>query len=313
MKSLMNLLARHWGVTALFVLLSAVYVGQAVMTRPSQAVLQKYHLSLLQLHELLLTIALPLVILWLVAMVGYLCLLDYSRKLKSGKDAEGFKWLSWSVFLLILWLPLTSVVSGWGSGYYGNHPDATAALTRVSVYLNMVILVPAFYFAFLGSEKLLNYTRVRHNGMSHGYRLAYIAFASAYTYLMFHDKFRAVAQGPDNPATYYLSDWLILLTVVIPRLFMWYWGIQAFVNLTLFRRKVDGVIYKQALGGVINGLGIILFVSILLRVLQTAGEALNKLNLGSILLLLYLLVILLAIGYIVLAKGARKLQKLEEL
>jgi hypothetical protein len=141
----------------------------------------------------------------------------------------------------------------------------------------------------------------------------FIAFGACYTYLMLHDPHRTVPGGPSHLATYYLSDWLIVLTVVIPRLVVWYWGMQALVNIGLYRRKVEGALYRDALKLLAYGLGGVFLVTILLRVLQTASDALNRLDLGGILLLLYILVFMLGIGYVLVAKGARQLQKIEEL
>jgi drug/metabolite transporter (DMT)-like permease len=76
---------------------------------------------------------------------------------------------------------------------------------------------------------------------------------------------------------------------------------------------VEGALYRDALKLLAYGLGGVFLVTILLRVLQTASDALNRLDLGGILLLLYILVFMLGIGYVLVAKGARQLQKIEEL
>ncbi|HYH36226.1 MAG TPA: hypothetical protein VD706_01870, partial [Candidatus Saccharimonadales bacterium] len=58
--------------SGLFITFSLVYVAQTALIRPDQATLDKYHLSAAQAVVLGLTVALPYLVIWFIALVGYL-------------------------------------------------------------------------------------------------------------------------------------------------------------------------------------------------------------------------------------------------
>jgi predicted PurR-regulated permease PerM len=60
------------------------------------------------------------------------------------------------------------------------------------------------------------------------------------------------------------------------------------------------------------GLAGAILTTILLRCLQSLTSVLNGLNLGVLLSLIYILLIIIAAGYILIENGANKLQKIEE-
>jgi hypothetical protein len=232
--------------------------------------------------------------------------------LGEGKDAAGFKRIATGVFLLTLWLPLSTLVSNLAAVYYGEHPQSTATLIRLITYANILLLFPAFYQLYIGAKKLLATTKSKRVGLTSRQTMAYIVFSALYVCLTFADNARQVAIGDAPTATYYLPDWLTLLTVVIPRLIMWYLGFMAVASMILYRRDVKGTIYKEALRFVAMGIAGIICVAIVLRVVQSLSSAINALSLALLLVLVYGLLAIIAIAYAVLAKGAERLQKIEE-
>ena len=312
MRGLAVLLKNHWALSLLFVGLAVWYVVLTVTNIPSGDTLSKYHVSTAQAHLLLLTIAVPYIIIWMVGLVGYLKLHVYTRYLKAGKDASGFKTLSLGVLLLTIWLPFSTMLSTLSATYYAEHPSATAWLVRVDNYVNIVFLLAAFYLVYLGSLRLLSITRAKRIGMSHRQTVLYIVFAALYVFVVFNDSVRQVAATDTTTATYYLSDWWILLTIVIPRLYMWFLGFSAAANMILYRQEVKGAIYREALRMVAFGITGIVVTTVLLRIVQSLSTALNELNLALLLLIIYVLLLVIALGYLLLARGAERLRKIEE-
>jgi hypothetical protein len=312
MKRLRGLLRRYWVISLTFFVLAAVYLVQSATVVPDAATLERYDLTVSEVHVLSLTIALPYVLIWVVALFGYLWLRSYTSFLGKGKDAPGFKTLANGVFLLTLWLPVSTVSSNLASSYYGDHPASTAWLIRLVTYLNILLLLPAFYQLNRGANRLLSTTRTKRRGMSQVQTVLYIVFAVLYVFVTFTDDARQVAIGTTTHATYYLPDWLTLLTVVIPRVCMWYLGFSAVASMILYRKEVKGAIYKEALRFVAFGMAGVVCVGILLRVIQSLTSVINALSLTLLLLLVYGLLTIMAIAYAVLAKGAERLQKIEE-
>jgi hypothetical protein len=312
MKKLGALLRRYIVIALVFAVLAAVYLIQSVTVIPDQTTLAKYHVTVSQVHELSLAIAVPYVLIWIVALLGYLRLRSYTSYLGNGKDAPGFRTLATGVFLLTLWLPLSTLAANLAAAYYNNHPSATANLIRLLTYGNLLLLFPAFYLLYDGARKLLRTTKARREGMVQWQTITYIVFSALYVFVTFADDARQVAIGDAQTATYYLPDWLTLLTVVIPRLIMWYLGFSAVASMISYRREVKGEIYKIALRLVAFGIAGIVCVVIVLRVVQSLSSAINALSLVLLLVLVYSLLAIMAIAYAVLAKGAERLQKIEE-
>jgi hypothetical protein len=184
---------------------------------------------------------------------------------------------------------------------------------RLVNYANIVLLLPAFWLVYQGTVRLLQSAKISHNGLSPKQTGLYILLSALYVFVVFHDPVRLAAHDDVQTATYYMSDWWILLTIVIPRLIMWYLGLAAAANIILYRHKVKGSIYKEGLRLLAFGLTGVVISTIVLRIVQSLSVQLSKLSLLVLFLVIYVLLALIAAGYVFLAKGASRLQKIEEL
>jgi hypothetical protein len=211
-----------------------------------------------------------------------------------------------------LWLPISSIVSNYFSEIYRYHPSATANLVRVNTYFQLIFLFIGFLLVYLGSIKLLPLISKNRFQASMGVILSYIAFTTLYTFLTLHDPARSATTSTVSVATYYEPDWLIITSAVIPRLMSWFIGLQAAYNIYLYHKKVKGTLYRSAVKNLAFGLAGAILTTILLRCLQSLTSVLNGLNLGVLLSLIYILLIIIAAGYILIENGANKLQKIEE-
>jgi hypothetical protein len=89
--------------------------------------------------------------------------------------------------------------------------------------------------------------------------------------------------------------------------------VQAIQNIYRYRRQVKGTIYKAALKNLAQGLiGVILLI-IVLRCIESLDGSISRLGLAAILSIIYLLIICSGIGYAFIARGAKQLQRIEEL
>jgi hypothetical protein len=307
------LILRYKKLTSLFAIISLLYVIQAVFTQPDQATLDKYHVSAGQLQIMILTIAIPLLIIWFISLVGYLRFRAYTTAIGKSKDGAAFSRISTGILWFTLWLPVTSLIDGVLTHYYHVHPSATANVVRLINYFNILILLPAFILINQGAMKLLPLVKRPATTMSQGAVLLFIALSALYVFLTLHDPARSVATKGAPTAAYYLTDSLIVTTIIIPRLIMWFLGLQAVYFIYLYRLKVKGAIYRQSLTQLAAGLAGIIVTIIALRCFESLSPQLNELSLAGLLLIIYALLSLLAVAYILLAKGARQLLRIEEL
>lgn len=308
------LILKYKEVGLVFLLLSIIYVLQSFLTKPNASTLQKYHLGSGQFKWLILTIVVPLVVIWIISLLGYLRLREYTEKIDDDRDGKAFKLINKGILFFGLWLPLSSVLNNYFSSIYTAHPADTAALVILSNYISVVFLIPAFWFIYHGTNKLMALTKPKATFVA-GQKLTYvyIVFSALYIWLVLSDTARRVPNHGATVASYYQPDWLIIITIALPRLLMWFIGFQAVQNLYSYTYRVKGTIYRRAVKELSFGLGAVVSLTIMLRVLESLSVELGKLSLDILLLIIYVLLILIAGGYILVARGAAKLQRLEDI
>jgi len=103
-----------------------------------------------------------------------------------------------------------------------------------------------------------------------------------------------------------------MFTFAIPNMYIWFLGLYAIAEIYAYSKQVAGVVYRKAWNRLALGLGSIIVLDITLQYLDTLSAWLNGLRLAGLLLLLYVLLFLLAGGFIVVALGTKDLMKIEE-
>ena len=296
-----------------FLLLGAVYIAQVTLVKPNEVALKKYDITATDARLLALSIAIPYILIWLIALMGYLRLKTYTDAIKKGIDYPGFRLITLGVLWLALWLPLSTILNNEVVHIYEARNDLVVPIVRLNNYLNLFLLFPGFVYVFLGSRKLTNLAKTTIRTPNQLFVLFYIAFAAIYTLTVLNDPVKREASGIAIKATYYMPDWLIVSTIVIPRLIMWYLGFHAVQNIFLYRHKIKGTLYKVALHKFAFGLCVIVVASIVLRVFQSSTSQLGRLSLTAVFILLYLILIMLTSGFIWMSTGAKKLLYIENL
>jgi hypothetical protein len=307
------ILLKYKKLTALFLLLSVVYVLQTILPGPDVATLSKYHISASQLKILTLTIVIPYLIIWLIALIGYLRLRSYTQSIEGTKDGTAFGLIERGVLILTIWLPVSAVSSSITTHYYRLHPSATANMVRLDNYINLALLFAGLLIAYLGTEKLIKLIKAPVRTLPLRVALPFIGLSALYLLLVLHDPARQYPTSPHTAAAYYEPDWLIVISLIIPRLIMWFLGVQAVYNIYVYQSKVKGSLYKQALRTLALGLSGVILATIVLRTIQSVSSTLNRLNLAPLLIVIYLLLVIMCLGYVLIAKGSKSLQKIEEL
>jgi hypothetical protein len=131
-----------------------------------------------------------------------------------------------------------------------------------------------------------------------------------YCYLTFRQFNPGSLGSTHNP--YFLPIWLLLLTVIIPYLYAWFVGLLAAYEITSYSQQVRGVLYKQALHLLVGGLVAVIAGSILLQYISSVDPSPGHLVLDYRLLLVVLFRIVIGIGFVLIAAGANRLKRIEE-
>ncbi len=306
------LILRYKKLTAIFIVFSIAYVLLSTLLPADKAAMVKYHVSHAQLIGLTLTVTIPYLLIWFIALVGYLGFRSYVHTIRKSKDGKAFRPLAQGILILALWLPVTAIAGVLATAYYHAHPEATATMTILNNYLNLPILFAGFWLIHQGSKRLLTNIRKPETSLPWSIMFVFISFASAYTLLVLHDPARQFPTHNVLVASYYLPDWLTMVTVLIPRLIIWFIGVQAVYNVYQYRKNVKGLLYQDALRNLAQGIGGVVLTIVVLRCFQSLSSQIEDLSLSAILLLVYVLLAIISIGYIYIARGAHRLQQIEE-
>ncbi len=242
---------------------------------------------------------------WFAGFYGYAKLQDYARLIRQDKDGQHVSKLTRGVFFLVMWLPVSSVASAILNYIAIKHHGLLAAVKIIENYINLLLPLVGFIFIGIGARGLSELAQHRPT-----YRSANImVIALVYIGLIYY---RLVATTYHRADVYHMPIWLILTTIVGPYVYMWFIGMLATYEIYRYRRKVAGVVYRKSWNLLALGLGWLVVMSIGFQYLTTLSARLNGLSLYWLLAIVYSVLLVLAISFVLIALGARKLQKIEE-
>lgn len=289
---------------------SALYLGITILT-PINPQAITFNLGATQLRLLQLTIVLPIIAIWFAALWGSLRFKRYAQSIIGRPDGRALNQVASGLLTLVSALAISTVVQSLSPDMldWGHHK----AWVIFSNYLSVVMSLTAFALIARGAwalAALVDYQKYRRYQWVAVVGLA--ALGVLYVWLLTANPYRTSSPNPARITPYYLSDWLILLTLVLPYLIIWYTGLMAGVCVWLYQAHAKGIIYRQSLSRLSIGLFAIIGTSILIQLITVVSASLNSLGLAGVLALLYLLILIYAIGHVLVALGARKLERIEE-
>lgn len=289
-----------------FVASAVVYAAVVLLLPADPAVLERYDITQAGARLLNLSIIVPAEAIWFTALYGYIRLKSYARLISESAEGAPFNRLADGLGILALSLPLRGVVSAILNHLAINDPGLETVATVVSNYTGLAFALVSFMLIASGARGLLLSLHSRQgDGLISNYAvLALVLLSSIFTWL--------ILSGPTGTDAYETPDWVVILTLAVPYLFAWYQGALATYRLYIYKSRVSGLLYRQAFGNIAAGIGLILLLSILIQLITTISERLNRWDLTPVLLLVYLLVLLYAVGFGLVARGAKKFKKIEE-
>lgn len=269
--------------------------------------LRQLHLSLHEYRILIFVILLPYCLIWFAAFYASVVMKEYTSLLENEREAPAFAQISKGVQAMAWGLAVPAIISVILKSIGAKHQAFDETATIISNYLTLLVPLVAFMFISNGSRILTEITRVRpsHNGMRI-FALVFITFGVYYAVLTL-----TARKFHGNP--YHLSLGLTMFTMIVPYLFAWFMGLMGCYEIMLFSAKIKGLLYKRALNRLAGGIAAVVGSSIFIQFINVVYAYKNNSSLGSLIILIYLLLAVEAIGYILIASGAKNLKRIEEI
>lgn len=283
------------------------YLGLVLGLPFDPALLSQYNVTESTARLIQVSFAMPGILIWLTSLYGFLRFRKYGLVIKKEKEGPAFSKLVSGLMVLSFSLPLNAMLGSLLDFITFKNPGFASASIITRNYATLGYQFAAFGLIALGALGLRNTLKTRLDKSSQKFTIFIIIFTSLFTWL--------ITASPLNQNTeklYHLPDWLVLVTIVIPYLITWYMGAVAVKNLVTYQHYVKGIVYKQAILNLVWGIGLIVGLSISIQGIITLLDDVNANNLGSVVLLIYGFLALYAVGFGLVAKGARRLQRLEE-
>lgn len=282
----------------------AIYAGLSLAAaQPAD----KYGLNRAEVIGLDLTILLPVLVIWWIAMGGVGQLQTYAAMIRDSVDGRAIGLVADGV----LWIVLSFILSTLLSSVLPYLVNSTWLYPGVFVknHLPMVLNLVGFVLVLVGARRLAHSSGHR---LSREYLLIILLpyfilgmWFGSYSFLHLE---HTVTAGVPNIS---LPGNLTFFTLGLPSILTILIGVVAIAYLLDYREHVKGVIYRLALKDLVLGLGLILSFAAVLQVLLLAGSLIGSLNLAPLLLLIYVILAWYSVGFIYIRRGSRRLAKLE--
>jgi len=273
------------------------------------AAAERYNLSPVAARFLNLAVAIPFSGIWLIAWYGFSHLRSYARRIRNTKEGPAFQSIAQGTKILVFSLPITAVMSAFLNYLAIQDANFEPISTILRNYVRLLLPFISFMYISRGASMLLK--TVKHpRGVQYPRfsTIGLIILSTTFTWLIINRPSTVDGLG----AAYFMPDWLILSTIAVPYLYMWTRGLYAAYQITMYKKYVKGSVYKFFLSYLSRGFTTIILVSVLMQFILTVSSRILRLNLTPILLIVYVLVFLSSIGYIYIARGAKRLNSIED-
>lgn len=289
----------------LYAILVLIYAALLFLVPPKPGDLEKYDITLTQLRLIDVTVIVPYALIWLAGFYGFLKLKEYSSRIRRSKDGRAINQMANGVLLLVLWPPLSSILATALNWLVLELPGADGVRIIINNYFNLLLPLAGFSLISVGARALSDLVKVRPSQRAINLLvLVLIGLGVAFGAL--------ISSAVDHSTYYPLPYWLVLATLVVPYIFMWFLGLTSAYWIYLYRQKTPGVVYRRSWGLLALGIWAIITMQIIVQYASTLAAQLDKLSFSWLVLVVYIVLILLSVGYILVARGARNLQKIED-
>jgi hypothetical protein len=293
---------QYYGVLVLFVL---IYLGISFTTPIDQETLDRFSITPLQLRLLSLVFIVPLTLIWTAAFYGFIQTATYVQKIKKDADGRAFLHIANGLMVLAMSLPISTILSSTMRYIASIDSQFVTVGALVNRYTTILFSLVAFYLLRKGAKKLQAVAHVKQYSSSYLIPLVIsIALGCVYIFVMVRD--------PDSETIHHVPVSVAIATVILPYVFVWFLGLRAAQLLYAYQQHVAGELYQQALRFLAFGVFFVIVSSVLFQGLSYITSAFENAALLPLIGIVYLLLGTIALGYVLIARGASKLKKIEE-
>lgn len=300
------MLAKHVAY-AWFAMALAAIVLLALLVPPTPLILRELHISAVAYRFVVFTLLLPYGIIWFSALYGYEQMRRYARMLPGTtegraykKIADGLGVFAWGLILGTLLSEILMWIASTASQFVGTE-------TIINHYFTLAVTLVSFTLIGDGTYALAQSVRAKHSkGSIRLLILVGTIIGVLFTRLVIHNNFMH-----DSP--YYLSLTPLLLTLIIPYVYTWIIGLHATAELFIYAQKVRGILYRQALQKLSNGISIVLILSIAGQYITAGFSTRSGTAVPWVLTIAYSFLVVEAAGFGLVAWGAKQLKRIEEI
>lgn len=290
-----------------FVILAVLYILLVIVLPYDQVTSRLYHLTDTQYRIFLTLISVPVVLTWFAAFYGQASLDSYASRIKRTAEGNAYKRLSYGLQWLAWGTPIIAITSAVLGGIASGNPEFFHAAVIIKHYLIILVGFAAAAYLSYGSSKLLNLLRGKPAIISvRALLLFYVILA-----VVFVSNVWSALQSHNN-SPYFLPHWLIFVTVVVPVLYGWFMALLAVYELLIYSKHAKGLLYKRSLLLLYNGIALVVGSAGFLEYLLLQGYRLRVIVLDLQFIIGYIALLLYALGFILLATGAQRLKRIEE-
>lgn len=296
-----------------YVVLVVTYFALLFLLPASKVAMHNYHLSTTAYHVLLSVVELPLAVMWVAAFYGYTRLRQYANVIAKTPEGAGFLKLTrgfqWLALTLVIPPAISLIANGIANRYTGLHASALI----ISNYASMIFPLVAFTFMAGGAERLLAKGKWSRS-VTYNLRTIYAVYAvlsATYCFMVFRHITSSSLANPDN--AYYLPTWLLIGSIVIPYLYIWYTGLTAAYEINILAKNARGVLYRQGLALIARGVMLVIVSLVGSQLLQAIMPRTGHLALNVVLLLIYIVYIVITLGFVLIGLGANRLKRIEDI
>ena len=273
--------------------------------------MRAYDLTAVQYHLILLLVAIPFIGIWFAAFYSFSRLQAYARAIKNSNEGHDFRQLATGSGWLAYALPLIAIVSIILNSIANQYPNFHPTAIIASNYLGLFLALIAFTILSNCVRRLSIRAQVKLSlGAARSLIAVFAVIGISYGYFSFHYLSDLALLSSNN--IYFLPVWLVVSTIIVPYLYAWYIGLLAAYEIMLYAKQVKGVIYRQALQYLASGLTIVIVSSIALQFIFCVITSTGSAELNCMLLGVFIVELLSALGFGLIAIGARRLQRIEE-
>ena len=113
---------------------------------------------------------------------------------------------------------------------------------------------------------------------------------------------------PNVNAVFQLSDALIILTILLPALLAWTFGILASVNLQFYAKEVPGIIYKKSAALLVRGVLFLTVGTMYFLIMSSLSPHLTSVGGAELLAVVHFFRAIIGLGFLFVAQGAKASQ-----